>query len=121
MIRASTLILGLGLAVLAFLGWISTEGTGWVSAFDLLGAFWALLISARSSAFAPPNPEGERALAGGPILLGLGLIIVWILAYSNPMVAKWQAWWTFSVGCASLIVGVATLLTKGQGRRPLPH
>jgi hypothetical protein len=99
MVRKSCFILGIGLAILWWVG-LSENHSATVLWFDAVGAVLAFGIAALL-----PDPETNPSRALGPGLLGLGLAAVWIAGMSahQPI---WAAWLNFAFSLAFL--GVAT-------------
>ncbi len=100
MVRKSCFILGIGLAILWWVG-LSQNHAATVLWFDAVAAVIAFGIAALL-----PDPEEltpSRAL--GPAVLGLGLAAVWIagMAAGQPI---WASWLNFVFALA--FVGVST-------------
>ena len=100
MVRKSSFILGIGLAILWWVG-LSQNHSATILWFDAVAAVVAFGIAALL-------PDPEDAIASrplGPALLGLGLAAVWIagMAGGQPI---WASWLNFAFSLA--FVGVAT-------------
>jgi hypothetical protein len=105
MVRKSSFILGIGLAILWWVG-LSQNHSATILWFDAVAAVVAFGIAALL-----PDPEEEYASrALGPVFLGLGLAAVWIagMAAGQPI---WASWLNFAFSLAFL--GVATSAVLG--------
>lgn len=107
MVRKSSYIIGLGLALLWWIG-LSRDPSAQLLWFDAVGAVIAFAIGGLVDDTVERNP----ANAFGPAVLGLGLTAVWIagLALDQP---AWAAWLNLPFAIASLTVAVMAL---GAGR-----
>jgi len=106
MARVGAVILGVGLVVLWIVG-MNHTATAWLTWMDGMAG----LISFVIASLAPSEPG--RASAGGPGVIGFGLIGLWIVARVTHA-TEWLTWWTFGFGCAYLIVALASM-------NPLPR
>jgi hypothetical protein len=108
MVRRSSFIIGLGLALLWWIG-LSLNHNATLLWFDAVGAVLAFAIGGLVDDTVEHNP----AYAFGPAILGLGLAVVWIvgMASSQP---RWAAWLNFPFAVASLAVAV---MAASAGRR----
>jgi hypothetical protein len=99
MVRKSCFLLGIGLAILWWVG-LSENHAATILWFDAVGAVLSFGIAALVE-----DPERKPSRALGPAVLGLGLGAVWIaaLAAQQPL---WAAWLNFVFAVAYL--GVAT-------------
>ena len=107
MVRRSSFIIGLGLALLWWIG-LSLNSSATLLWFDAIGAVVAFAIGGLVDDTVEPNP----AYAFGPGMLGLGLAAVWIvgIATRQPI---WVSWFNFLFAVACLAVAVMAL---GRGR-----
>jgi hypothetical protein len=109
MVKAISILLGLGLVVLTVAGWATSGAALWLSWFDLvgtLGAFWVAGIA-----------EGVIR-ASVAIALGVGLMVLWIIALSTVGIPEWQSWWTFGFGFAFIVTGVADYFSEKHHTAP---
>lgn len=108
MVRRSSFIIGLGLALFWWIG-LSLDHRATLLWFDAIGAVLAFAIGGLVDDTVEHNP----ANAFGPAMLGLGLTAVWIasLASRQPF---WLTWLNFLFAAASWAVAV---LTFGHERR----
>lgn len=99
MVRASSIVLGAGLVILWAVG-LGNHATAWLTWLDGLGALVAFGIAA---AVVPTTRVAANA--SPPIVLAIGLFVLWIIALAVHAEA-WLAWWTFAFACAFLLVGI---------------
>ena len=104
MVRKSCFILGIGLAILWWVG-LSENHTATVLWFDAVAAVLAFGIAALLE-----EPERNPSRALGPAVLGLGLAAVWIGALTGNQPA-WASWLNFVF--AASFLGVATSAMLG--------
>ena len=105
MVRKSCFVLGMGLAILWWVG-LSQNHAATVLWFDAVAAVIAFGIAALL-----PDPEEQtpsRAL--GPAVLGLGLAAVWIagMAAGQPI---WASWLNFVFALAFVAVSASAVLS----------
>src|SRR5262245_51538158 len=108
MVRRSSFIIGLGLALLWWIG-LSLNHNATLLWFDAVGAVLAFGIGG----LVDDTIERKQAYAFGPAVLGLGLALVWIAAMASSQ-PRWVAWFNFLFAVASLTVAV---LAASAGRR----
>ena len=106
MVRKSCFILGIGLAILWWVG-LSQNHAATILWFDAVAAVLAFGIAALL-----PDPEETPSRALGPALLGLGLAAVWIagMAAGQPV---WASWFNFVFALAFLGVSTSAVLSTG--------
>jgi hypothetical protein len=109
MVRGVSTILAVGLTVLWLVG-LGDHATIWLSWLDALAALCGFAIALG------PSDIPRRRRAAGPLALGIGLAIVWMVAISTGA-RPWLTWWTFAFACAYLAIGIGAALV---GRRPTP-
>jgi hypothetical protein len=104
MVRKSCFILGVGLAILWWVG-LSSNHTATLLWFDAVAA---VLSFGMAALLEEPEVKPSRAL--GPAVLGLGLAAVWIggLGAGQP---AWATWLNFVFALA--YIGVATAAAMG--------
>jgi hypothetical protein len=112
MVRRGSFLIGLGLALLWWIG-LSLNHSATLLWFDALGAVVAFGIGG----LVDDTVERKPANALGPTVLALGLAIVWIVALVSRQPA-WVAWFNFLFAAASATVAVLTL---GGRRFELAH
>ena len=103
MVRKSSFILGMALGVFWWIG-LSENQAATVLWFDAVAAVIAFGTAALVS-----EPEHNPARLGGPVILGLGLAVVWIVGMSSHQPA-WANWLNFAFAVAFLAVAVAAAL-----------
>jgi hypothetical protein len=105
MVRKSCFILGIGLAILWWVG-LSQNHAATILWFDAVAAVLAFGIAALL-----PDPETNPSRSLGPAVLGLGLAAVWIAGISGgqPM---WASWLNLLFAMAFLGVATASVLTS---------
>jgi hypothetical protein len=103
MVRRSSFIIGLGLAVFWWIG-LSMKPSVTMLWFDAVGAVVAFAIGG----LVDDTAEHNSANAFGPAMLGLGLAAVWIagIATRQPV---WFTWVNFLFAAASLATAVLAL------------
>jgi hypothetical protein len=106
MVRKSCFILGIGLAILWWVG-LSQNHAATILWFDAVGAVLAFGIAALM-----PEPETSPSRALGPAVMGLGLAAVWIvgMASGQPI---WASWLNFAFALAFLGVSTSAVLNTG--------
>jgi len=104
MVRKSCFILGVGLAILWWVG-LSTNHAATILWFDAVAAVLSFGMAALLK-----EPERNPSQTLGPAVLGLGLAAVWIggLAAGQP---TWASWLNFVFALA--YIGVATAAAMG--------
>jgi NO-binding membrane sensor protein with MHYT domain len=107
MVRKSCFILGIGLAVLWWVG-LSQNHAATILWFDAVAAVLAFGIAA----LLPDPEETTPSRALGPAVLGLGLAAVWIvgMAAHQPV---WASWLNFAFALS--FIGVATSAALSTG------
>jgi hypothetical protein len=108
MVRRSLFIIGLGLALLWWIG-LSLNHSAGLLWFDAVGAVLAFGIAG----LVDDTVESKPSYAFGPALLGLGLGLVWIAGMTSGQ-PVWAAWLNFLFAIACLTVAV---MAAGAGRR----
>ena len=100
MVRRSSFVIGLGLALLWWIG-LSLDHNAGLLWFDAVGAVLAFGIAG----LVDDTVESKPSYAFGPALLGLGLSVVWIagMATGQP---RWATWANFLFAVACLAVAV---------------
>jgi hypothetical protein len=108
MVRRSSFVIGLGLALLWWIG-LSLSPDAKLLWFDAVGAVVAFAIGG----LVDDSVESQPANAFGPAVLGLGLAAVWIAG-----IAAGQPWWVswlqlpFAIAC--LVVAIITLGSRAR-------
>jgi peptidoglycan/LPS O-acetylase OafA/YrhL len=106
MVRKSSYIIGLGLALLWGIG-LSVRPHATLLWFNAVGALVAFSIGTLVEEKGEHNP----ANAFGPALLGLGLAVLWIVGVASSQPA-WVAWLNFGFAVACLAVAVMAVGTR---------
>jgi len=112
MVRRSSFLIGLGLALLWWIG-LSLNHSATLLWFDAVGAVVAFAIGGLVDDTVEANP----ANALGPGILSLGLAAVWIAALASHQPA-WVAWFNFVFAAASAALAVLAL---GSRRFDVAH
>lgn len=102
MVRTYSVILGLGLAILWIAGLGSPNAAGWLTWLDGVAALCAFIIAGALN----PTYISRTSRAAAPVLLSVGLFVLWIVGLTSQVV-PWLAWWTFAFACAFLVLGLA--------------
>jgi hypothetical protein len=110
MVRGISAILASGLTVLWLVG-LGRHATPWLSWLDGLGALCGFAIALGASDI----PTRNRA--AGPIALGMGLVVLWIIGLATHSNFG-LTWWTLFFACAFLLVGIVARFSK---RQPAPR
>jgi hypothetical protein len=103
MVRKSSFILGIALGIFWWIGLSQNAGATilWIDAVAAVLAFGtAALVS---------EPERNPSRLGGPVILGLGLAVLWIVGMSVGQPA-WANWLNFLFAVAFLGLAVAAAL-----------
>ncbi|HVV50804.1 MAG TPA: hypothetical protein VHO06_14155 [Polyangia bacterium] len=103
MVRKSCFILGIALGIFWWVGLSENQGAT-VLWFDAVAAVLAFGTAALVS-----DPEHNPGRLGGPIILGLGLAVLWIVGMSTGQ-PVWANWLNFVFGVAFLALAVAAAL-----------
>jgi hypothetical protein len=103
MVRKSSFILGIALGIFWWIG-LSENPSATVLWFDAVAAVLAFGTAALVS-----EPERNPSRLAGPVILGLGLAILWIVGMSTGQPA-WANWLNFAFAVAFLGVAVAAAL-----------
>jgi hypothetical protein len=103
MVRKSSFILGIALGVFWWIGLSENQGAT-VLWFDAVGAVLAFGTAALVS-----EPEHNPSRLGGPVILGLGLGILWIVGMASHQ-PPWANWLNFVFAVAFLGLAVAAAL-----------
>jgi hypothetical protein len=106
MVRKSSFIIGLGLALLWAVG-LGLRPHATLLWFDALAAVIAFSIAALVDESGEHNPANAFA----PALLGLGLAVVWIIGMASSQPA-WAAWLNFPFAVACLALAVMAVGTR---------
>jgi hypothetical protein len=106
MVRRSSFLIGLGLALFWWIG-LSLNASATLLWFDAVGAVVAFAIGGLVDDTVERNP----ANALGPALLGIGLAAVWIAGLASVQPA-WVAWLNFVFAVACLAVAVMAVGTR---------
>lgn len=109
--RAGLIILGLALGLLWVVG-LSAGAASWLVWLDFVAAVIALLAGLIPQSAA-------SALKGAPFFVGIGLLVLWIIALASAVV-PWMTWWTFAFGIAFLLLGIWGMAREAPSgmRRP---
>ena len=109
MVRKSCFVLGVGLAILWWVGLSNNHGATLLW-FDAVAAVLSFGMAALLE-----EPERKPSRALGPAVVGLGLAAVWIggLSAGQP---GWASWLNFAFAMA--YIGVATAAVMGTGWAP---
>lgn len=100
MVRKSSFILGIALGVFWWIG-LSMNASATVLWFDAVAAVLAFGTAALVS-----EPERNPSRLAGPVILGLGLAVLWVVGMSTGQPA-WANWLNFMFAVAFLGVAVA--------------
>jgi hypothetical protein len=114
MVRRSSYIIGLGLALLWWIG-LSFKSNAGLLWFDAVGAVLAFGIAG----LVDDTVESHPSYALGPAILGLGLTAVWIAGMASGQPA-WASWMNFLFAAACLAVAVMAA-TAGRRHEILGH
>ena len=114
MVRKSCFILGIGLAVLWWVG-LSQNHAATILWFDAVAAVLAFGIAA----LLPDPEENTPSRALGPAVLGLGLAAVWIvgMAAHQPL---WASWLNFVFALSFIGVAASATLATGWAHQHRP-
>src|SRR5262249_8869446 len=88
----------IGLVILWIVG-LTYHATAWLTWLDLVGAIFGFIIAAGVGAAA------ARSATAGPIALGVGLGVLWLIAVAAGAI-PWLTWGAFAFACAFFLVGV---------------
>ena len=117
MVRKSCFILGIALGIFWWIGLSENQGATLLW-FDAVAA-----VLAFGTAALLPDPERNPTRAFGPVVIGLGLAVLWIggMATGQP---PWASWLNFAFAVAFLGVAASALVeprlvhaTHGMRRR----
>jgi hypothetical protein len=103
MVRKSSFILGIALGIFWWIG-LSENQAATVLWFDAVAAVIAFGTAALVS-----EPEHNPGRLGGPVILGLGLAVLWVVGMSSGQPA-WANWLNFMFAVAFLGLAVAAAL-----------
>jgi hypothetical protein len=103
MVRKSCFILGIALGIFWWIG-LSENPAATVLWFDAVAAVLAFGTAALVS-----DPEHNPSRLGGPVILGLGLAVLWVAGMSSGQ-PGWANWLNFSFAVAFLGVAAAAAL-----------
>jgi hypothetical protein len=103
MVRKSSFILGIALGVFWWIG-LSQNPSATVLWFDAVAAVIAFGTAALVS-----EPERNPSRLAGPVILGLGLAVLWIVGMSTGQPA-WANWLNLAFALAFLTVAVAAAM-----------
>ncbi len=106
MVRKSSYVIGLGLALLWWIG-LSVDHSATLLWFDAVGAVVAFAIGGLVDDTLEHNPGN----AFGPALLGLGLAAVWIIGIATHQ-PRWATWVQVPFAVACLAVAVLTVSAR---------
>jgi len=106
MVRKSSFVIGLGLALFWWIG-LSLRPSATILWFDAVAAVIAFGIGG----LVDDSVETKPANAFGPAILGLGLAALWIVGIASGQPA-WVVWPQFAFAAACLAVAVMTLGTR---------
>jgi hypothetical protein len=106
MVRKSSWVIGLGLALFWLIGLGLSRQTTMLW-FDAVAAVIAFAIGGLVD-----ESEYNPANAGGPAVLGLGLAALWIVSIATRQ-PIWFTWLNFVFAAACLVVAVMTLSARG--------
>src|SRR5690349_21661009 len=107
MVRGWSIALGVGLVILGLAGLSGPFGS-WMAWLDFVAALGSFVIAA---SIMPTDLETARA--SSPLILSLGLFVMWIVGLVTASAVGWLSWWNFAFACAYLILG----LVANQRRR----
>jgi hypothetical protein len=107
MVRKSSFLIGLGLALFWWIG-LSLNPNATLLWFDAVAAVVAFGIGG----LVDDTAEHKPANALGPAVLGLGLAVLWIVGIASRQPA-WVSWLNFPFAVACLAVAV---MAAGRGR-----
>jgi hypothetical protein len=115
MVRKSSYVIGLGLALLWVIG-LGVNRHATLLWFDAVAAIIAFGIGSLVDETGEHNP----ANAFGPAMLGLGLAALWIVGIASSQPA-WVAWLNFPFAVACLAVAVTAVGTRHVAVRSHGH
>ena len=99
--RTLSVICGVGLAALFFVGLGSPSAAAWITWLDGIAAVCSFIVAGMIR----PTIE-YRTFSVGPMTLAIGLFATWIIGLvSNG--APWQNWWNFVFGCCFAVAAGA--------------
>lgn len=113
MVRAWSLLLGIGLVFLGLAGLGGTNATGtgqWMVWLDFVAAFLSFVVAATVR---PEAPRSEQVT--GPGMISIGLFVMWVIALIIGNVPTAVVWWNFAFAVA---YGLLTITAK-EARKPL--
>src|SRR5688572_22661223 len=110
MVRKSSFLIGLGLALFWWIG-LSLNASATLLWFDAVAAVIAFAIGGLVDDTVGGEPNPANAL--GPALLGLGLTALWIAGLATGAPA-WVSWPNFAFAVACLAVAVMALGSRSR-------
>lgn len=108
MVWGLSILLGVGLLGLWLAG-IGNYGTVWLSWLDFVAG-----VASFVAAFLVIQPMSKRARAYFPILLGIGIAVLWAVGLAT-QASRWLVWSNLWFSCAFVMLGLASYY---EGRFP---
>jgi hypothetical protein len=108
--RGISIVLAVGLVILWLVG-LNRHATPWLTWLDVVAALCAFAIAAGIAG------RTRGADVGAPVVLAIGLFVLWIIGLSTHA-SMWLVWWTFAFACAFLFVGVGAGAQRPQITQP---
>lgn len=114
MVRLYSALIGVGLLIVAIVGW-ATHGSTWLGFADLCAAFWSFIVAT----VVHPGQKGKLAV-GMPAVMSMSILIIWLCALAawltgGPKDATpWMLWLTFAAAVAFGFVARAAMPSRPQ-------
>lgn len=114
MVRATSIVLGVGLMLLWLIG-LGQRATPWLTWLVGVGGMGAFAVAAVVS----PRRNSLAALVASPMAVGIGLVVLWIIGVSVGATG-WVAWWAFAFACTFFLLALVATSSDGRSlpRRP---
>lgn len=115
MVKAWSVVLGIGLVLLGLAGLGNVNGGTWISWLDFVAALGSFIVAGMI------RPELEAMPAGrfsGPALISGSLFVMWIIGLATGSVPSSIVWWNFAFACAYGLLALAASSTRAAAIRP---
>lgn len=119
MVRAWTILLGIGLFILGIAG-LNTPGSIWIGWLDIVAGIISFYVGAASAIAAASGATVDAVEArpysnvGGVLFLCVGLTALWVAGLATQSATAAMAWWNFGFACVYGLLAISSIRRRSR-------